>query len=180
MANRLFLGKRGEDKMISIYWFFILFLVTAAVVYMVSLFYNHPYDVREIEVNSLSNKVADCISREGILTQDFFSEGKFNPEFEGSFFEICSITFDVEDELREVGQYYVGVDVYDAARSDLLEFSFKNGNLNLFPSCELKSEGYEKVSRCLKRRMYATSEGRGFLIEITTIVGKTQKNVRNV
>ncbi len=64
------MNKLGTDKIISIYWFAILFIVAAAVVYMASVFYGGPADVREIEANILINQVADCVSQGGYLKEN--------------------------------------------------------------------------------------------------------------
>ena len=59
-------NKKG-DKIISVYWFAILFIVAAAVVYMAALFYGAPYDARGIESDILTNQIADCLSQGGSL-----------------------------------------------------------------------------------------------------------------
>ena len=51
------LNKKGTDKIISVYWFTILFIVAGAIVYMAAAFYGEPYDVREIEANILINQI---------------------------------------------------------------------------------------------------------------------------
>ena len=61
------MNRRGGDKILSIYWFAILILVAGGIFGMVYTFYNHPYDVGEIEANLLVNHVSDCLSRGGKL-----------------------------------------------------------------------------------------------------------------
>ena len=61
------MNKRGAEKIISVYWFVILFLVAGTIAYSVSIFYGNPYDVREIESNILANKIADSNSNGRIL-----------------------------------------------------------------------------------------------------------------
>ena len=60
------------EKLMSVYWFVILFLVAGGVYSMVNVFYGHPYDVREVESNLLSQKIADCVSYGGIINTEIF------------------------------------------------------------------------------------------------------------
>ena len=89
------MNKRGAEKIISVYWFVILFLVAGTIAYSVSIFYGDPYDVREIESNILTNKIADCLSENGKLKYGL-------PEkFEGVFLEECNLNFNTKDEEEQ-------------------------------------------------------------------------------
>lgn len=72
-------NKIGADKILSIYWFAILFIIAAGILAMVYVFYNQPFDVREIEAEILSAKTASCISEQGILDSKWL-EGSENLE----------------------------------------------------------------------------------------------------
>ena len=61
-------NKKG-DKLISVYWFVILFIVAGAIAYMTVSFYGEPYDIREAEAYALTNKVARCLSEAGYLEE---------------------------------------------------------------------------------------------------------------
>ena len=54
------MNKKGGDKIISVYWFAIIFIVATGIVYMVLSFYGKPYDIREIEVDLLTDKIEDA------------------------------------------------------------------------------------------------------------------------
>ena len=60
------MNKRG-DKVLSIYWFAILFIVAGAIVYMASNFYSTPFDVRAVESTALSDQIANCVTSGGIF-----------------------------------------------------------------------------------------------------------------
>lgn len=127
-------NKRG-DKIISVYWFAILFIVTAAVVYMASLFYGAPYDVREIEANILAEHIANCLAEGGYLRQGILN----NENFKENFLEECNLIFNVEDVYgwKEQEQYYLSVSFYEFDQNlpsgigDLLPFNISKGNVNL-------------------------------------------------
>ncbi len=171
------MDKRGTDKMISVYWFFILFLVTAAIVYMVSAFYSAPYDVRNLEANILTNRVADCIYRGGEINGELF-DGEFNSGFEEEFFSVCGLNFEGESRWNGEIQYYVGFDIYRVNDVQNSVYSLAEGNLNLLSNCEIEDEDYDKLAKCVNRRMYVAFEGQQFLVDITGVVRKTEKNVK--
>jgi len=178
--KKLKLNKRGGDKVISVYWFAILILVAGGVFIMVSIFYGHPYDVRQVESELLTNKVVDCLSYGGVLNEALFKDNKVSMGFKESFLEICDITFDVEESFEDEPQYYLRVDFYKAENiNDFFVPSFVAGNLNLVPGCEVQEdEGFEKMVKCNKERIYSTLDGEQYLIEVLSIVKKTEKNVK--
>ena len=149
---------RGADKMISVYWFVILFLVAGAIVYMAGVFYGKPYDVREVEANVLINHIADCIAEGGEFKEKIIdAEGNFLLNND-NFFEVCNLNFNVEDfkGWKEHEQYYVEVE----------EFGIEKGNVNLKDFCTMKEKN------CVERSFYVSKE-----IKILVVVRKTEKNV---
>ncbi len=114
------LNKKG-DKIISVYWFVILFIVVAAVVYMAYLFYGTPYDARAVEARVLKNKIADCLSEGGYLKEKVLTEN-----FKDNFLEKCDLNLNVEDAYGwEDDQYYIKVSFYEFDN----DFSGNLGNL---------------------------------------------------
>src|SRR3990167_8995579 len=104
------MNKTGTDKIISVYWFVILFIVAAAIAYMVISFYGKPYDVRELEANALTNRIADCVSQNGYLREETLSEG-----FKENLLASCDLNFEVEDAYgwKEQEQYYIEIEIVD-------------------------------------------------------------------
>jgi hypothetical protein len=175
------MNKKAQDWTMAIYWFFILFIVTAAVVYMVVLFYGSPYDVRELEANLLVNNVADCISQKGELNKNLIDSGKFNLEFDNNFMTECKLNFHTEssqDGFDTDVQYYVKVSFFNGTNISNPVFSLEQGNNNLASSCEIANEDYQRLVKCITRRFYATSNNNQYLIEITGVVNKGEKNVK--
>ena len=155
-------NRKGTDKMISVYWFVILFIVAGAVVYMAGVFYGNPYDMREVEANVLVNQIADCIAEGGKLKEKIIDEkGNFLLNND-NFFEVCNLNFDVEDfkGWKEQGQYYVEVE----------EFEIEKGNVNLKLHCDKDGKNFPV---CVERSFYVSKE-----IKILVVVGKTEKNVQ--
>lgn len=153
-------NKKGTDKIMSVYWFVILFIVAGAVVYMVGMFYGNPYDVREIEANVLINHIADCIAEGGMLKQVINND---------NFLEACNLDFNVENfkDGEEQEQYYVEIN-FD---KELIT----KGNVNLKDFCNLK----EKSVACVERGFYVLDEEKNSKeIKILSVVRKTEKNVQ--
>ncbi len=170
------MNKHGADKLISVYWFAILFIVAAAIVYMVFIFYGEPYDVRELEANTLTNQVAGCLSEAGYLKPNLFN----NEEFKENFLETCDINLDVEDVYgwKEQGQYYLEINFYDFGtypNSQSL-FEISEGNLNLKSDCDIDNKNFPF---CLEREFYVIDgEDNRYVVSILSIVRKTEKNVQ--
>ena len=164
------MNKKATEKILSVYWFVILILVAGGVFAMVYTFYNYPYDIRDIEVNIMVNRVADCLSTGGKLNSYVFEE-----EFKTDFLEICDLTFDTEEDWNRP-KYYLGVEFYDP---DNLVFDFSKGNKNLISSCGVEKEiEKEKLARCIERDFYSLDGDDLYLVKILSIVRKTEKNVR--
>jgi len=189
MNNHRNLNKKGTDKVLSVYWFTILFIVAAAIVYIVAVFYGNPYDVRDIESNILINKVADCLSEREYLNEKFFDEkGNFLSDGE-TFLKECNLNFNVENfkNWNEQSQHYIEINFYEF-NSDLgigqKEFdSFVVGNVNLKGDCEMKGRNFPK---CAERSFYALKKTKDedvnpdkqIIVKILTAVRKTEKNAK--
>ena len=177
------MNKRGADKIIAIYWFAVLIIIAVAVYAMVSIFYSHHYDVREVEANVLLNKVADCISYKGTINADLLdSSGNFQYSFKNNFLSKCHLNFNVENQLEIGEQYYVKVDF--SLYPDMVTFLFpiEAGNKNLVASCDTQSsvdKDYRLLLKCVEKSFYATG-GRGgqYIIKILSIVNKARQNVK--
>jgi hypothetical protein len=178
------MNKKGTDKILSIYWFLVITLVAGGVFAMVYSFYGPPYDVRDIESEIFAQKIADCISKRGVIEPDFFIERRFNTEIGNTFTERCNFNFNVEEGYgeREEIQYFYKVEFYSPR--DLINpvFSFYDGNSNWESECAIKKENnkdYQRLAKCNERRFYAINEkGEQYLIKILSVIGKSEKNVR--
>jgi len=174
--NKIFKkNKKGTDKILSVYWFAILFIVAAAIVYMVILFYGKPYDVREIESRILTNQIADCLSEGGYLKENILG----NEDFKNNFLKECHLNFDVEDvyDWKELGQYYIEIKFYDFNQNLDLNFDISEGNINLKENCDKEGENFPF---CSERSFYTldkNNKNKQYEIKILSIVRKTEKNV---
>ncbi len=176
--------KKGADKILSIYWFVVLTLVAGGVFAMVYVFYGAPSDVREIEAELLAQKLAHCISRNGLIEENLFLNGKFNPVIRTYFTDRCGITFNVEEGYADENQiqYFYDIEFYSVQDLVNPEFVISDGNLNWKGECFIEksnSKDYLRLVKCKERRFYAVDSGKNqYLIKILSGVGKSEKNVR--
>ena len=161
---------RKGDKIMSIYWFAILFIVTGAIVYMAGVFYGAPYDATRIEERILTNKIADCMAKGGKLRHDVFTD-----EFKNDFLKKCRINLTTKESRIKEEQYYVEINFFGFSEEERLKnHDIKRGNDNL--KLKLIAENVavtEKTFYALKKE----TEERYF-VKITAIVGKADKNRR--
>ncbi len=166
------------DKILVVYWFVILTIITGGVIVVVHNFYSHPYDIRGIETSLLSQKVAGCISHEGLLNKNLFKKKAFNLDFRRDFLKECSLKFyDSQDEQNE---YFVGVDFFSLSQTSKSLFELSAGNSFLKEGCK-KSVGkeYSLLPKCEISRIYSLGpNGEQYLIEITAVIRKLKENVR--
>ncbi len=167
------MNSRGE-KLVSVYWFAILFIVAAGVVYATASFYGQPYDVREVEAEILSDKVAECVSHAGILKPFVFEE-----DFDERFLELCNLNFEVEDykDWQDRGQYYVELNIKNFDTEDFQNLA-NGGNPQLKGFC-VEGNTEKNNPYCLGRELYVLdTEGNQYELTVLTIVRKTDKNVQ--
>lgn len=182
--NLLQKNKKGADKVISVYWFLILVIVAGGIFAMVYTFYGAPYDVREIESNILSQKVADCISQNGKLDSQLISEGNFNEDFKNNFLQNCDLTFETENEFdwNEEQQYFIDINFYTLEDLKIPKEQISAGNLNFISDCAIKdkkNKDYKTFAKCSENRFYALDENNNqYLINILTGIAKLEKNVK--
>jgi hypothetical protein len=170
--------KKGGDKLVSIYWFVILTLIAGGVIGMVSIFYNSPYDVREVESEILAMKVADCVYPGGTLDVRLITGGAWREEFRDNFMERCRLNFDVKKEF-DFEQYYVKVEFYDYQNFNQHLFEISVGNENWVNDCDLKNVEKEKLVKCSEKKFFAKDNSKNvYFVKILSIVRNTEKNVR--
>ena len=89
------------EKILAVYWFLILTIVTGGIIITVNNFYSSPYDVRGVEVHLLNEKISNCISEGGFLNKALFNRTSFNLNFSKNFLSECSLNF---QDIEEIGR----------------------------------------------------------------------------
>jgi len=78
------MNKKGDEKIMSVWNFLIWGVIGIAIVGGVYLIYSAEADVRELQAESLKNKVVDCFVVDGEI-----SEGLFDDKFD--IFSECNL-----------------------------------------------------------------------------------------
>ncbi len=169
------MNKRGAEKILSLYWFAILVIVAGGIFAMVYVFYGAPYDVREIEAGILIDRIADCVSYEGVIDSRIIEGRNFNENFKENFLEECHLVLEENGEL----QYYLEVDFYEFENLGTSVYDVKKGNLNFKSSCVIQEdEEFNKLAKCVDRSFYSLDElNNQYIIKILGVVGKSEQNV---
>ncbi len=177
ICNFLEKNRRGEDKILAIYWFAILVLVAGGIFAMTISFYNHPYDVREIEAEIMINNIADCLSQKGELNSELFNATAFSEDFKNNFLTKCHLNFEAGE--NEEGQYYSEISFYKGGNLNLFSYEIAGGNKNLAASCKIQDEKeYKREATCVEKTFFALNGENLYLIKILSAIGKAEKNVR--
>lgn len=150
-------NKRGAEKIISVYWFAILFIVAGAIVYMVSVFYGEPYDVREVESDIIAGKIAVCLS-----------ENNLDEDLKNNFLEVCHFNFNTDNPD---GQYYIEVSFSDFNTGDKAGDEISAGNINLKDNPNIgKKSLYSK-------NFYVVKNDQELIADIQVITNKENENI---
>jgi hypothetical protein len=132
------INKKNKRGNVFSMWWFVMAVIVAAVIYiMVNMFFQSPIDIRDMEVNSLINQVADCIyyagqfnnninfiSESSLRQKDISSENKLiknEPEIDKEFLiKNCHLNLFDENYPKE-NQYFIQVNIYklDTASNSL-------------------------------------------------------------
>lgn len=99
----LLTDKKGVEKLISVWWFFVLFIIGLGIVFGVMIYYSAETVVKKIEAESLYQRIFDCLVNNGYLNQRIF-ENSFN------VFEGCGLNPDV---FGKGSLFYFKVSVYN-------------------------------------------------------------------
>jgi len=130
------IGKKGGERILSIYLFIIYIIVTIGIVSGVLLVYGKGLDVREAEAGILGSKVVDCLVEQGVLKEEVFSD----------FFDLSDFCrFDFSGE-----EYGVRIEILDFDSKRLLKKK-EFGREDFFEFCDEKGE---RLSKCSEKKLY--------------------------
>ncbi len=168
-------NKRG-DKILSVYWFAVLLIVSGGIFAMVYVFYGVPYDVRDIENHLLINAVADCVSYGGKINSALASNGNLIQN--ANFLSQCNLIFNSSEWEQE--QYYTEVNFYRIGNMDASLLTLKKGNNNWISQCEIQKEEEKKnLVQCSSGIFYSLDDKNNqYIIKILGVVRKSEKNVK--
>ena len=128
MVERFFRNKKGGEKLLSVWWFFVLTIVGVGIVVSVLMFYSAEEDTRSLESEILYNKIIDCIVDNG-----FLSPIVLNQNFD--LMKTCTLD---EKVINEEKLFYIKINILDENGKNLRE-SIVEGNKEFLTQCEIQS-----------------------------------------
>jgi len=130
------MNKKGGEKILSIWWFFILGLVGIAVVGGVLLFYSADFDSRNAEAEIIYDKLANCLNEGGFVDLGLFDDSD-------KIFAKCGLSREIFDK----GYFYFRVTIFDSSGNKEKEISSKVGG-----SFETECNLGEHYPKCVPRK----------------------------
>lgn len=105
-------NKIGGEKLLSIWWLFIITMVGIGIVFGVSMFYSAEVDVRKVEAEILMDRISDCLFEQGMLISnllesdfDIFQECKLNKKvIESDFYIKISVLDESQNVIKEISE----------------------------------------------------------------------------
>ena len=128
----------------SIWWFFVFAIVGTGIVVGVLIFYSASFDTREKQADILSDKISDCLVKDGFLNSDVLVES-FNIS------EKCSLDNGVIN--KDIG-FYLGIQFFNSESKELRK-TIENGVLDYAKECKFQEEGVKGKSfpGCSRKEM---------------------------
>ncbi|MFH1365499.1 MAG: hypothetical protein ABIH28_02870 [archaeon] len=167
------------DKTISVYWFFILFIVSFAIVFIIYSLYGKPLDVRQMEGLFLAEKLADCVSQGGKISPGILDDKGALLINNGNLLKTCGLNFEVEQfKGWNNDQFYVSLLFSQVGGTSLPLVFYGNENLNsLDYNRNFMDSKKNKFPFCVDRTIYSNGADRTYYsIKIIACVRKTEKN----
>jgi hypothetical protein len=160
--------KKGGEKLLSIWWFFVLAIVGGGIVIGVYMYYGADVDVRGVEASVLSKRIVGCIIGNGFLDEDVL-----NPEF--NIYEKCNLG---QEALSD--SYFFKVKFLDESQKELRQV-ISGGNPSFEKDCEItekvKAKKYPKCFTTKENFLYFNNGIKNGILEIITASNNYGKEV---
>lgn len=161
------LNKKGGEKLLSIWWFFVLAIVGVGISAGVLIYHSTDVDIREIEAENLYEKISNCVTEQGFLIDDILKED-FN------IFEECKLK---EEIFWEGSVFYFNIQIFNESGNRIKQI--REGDFSFERDCEIQEEDEEgkKIKaeyypRCIRKKemilYYKDSEIKEAIFEILT------------
>lgn len=162
------MNKKGGEKWLSIWWFFVLAVIGGAIVLGVLIYYSAYVDTREVESDILGEKLVRCFIAEGYLRKDF-NDATFD------VFEKCGIKKEV---FQQGSNFYFKINVYDS-NGAILRQEIREGSYSFDAECQLaQSVEAKNFPRCLQKEesaLYSAENGEILEAKLVVLAASNQE-----
>ena len=153
-------GKKGGEKLLSIWWFFILGVIGGFIVLGVVIYYSADTNTNLIESSILVDKLVDC----------FIVNGDLNKNFLNDSFDLLG-ECNLDKKMFGLGSFlYFNLSIYDG---NFLVREFINGTGSFQTDCKVGMEITAKYfPSCARESYFAKYDGK--LLRIDILGGSNQ------
>lgn len=146
--------KKGGEKLLSLWWFFILGVIGGFIVLGVVIYYNADTNVNPIESSILVDKLVNCLIKDGTLNENVLED-----DFE--IFRQCNL----DGKMFGMGSFlYFNISIYD---SDGLVKEMVNGSGIFQQDCKISGKITGKYfPSCTYENYRADFQNKNYLIQI--------------
>lgn len=150
-------SNKAETKLLAIWWFLVLIIVSAGIILGTSFFRADKIDVRQAEASIMVEKLSSCLVSNGHINQQMISS---------QIFDSCYLN----EKIVNASSIYLGrIRVYDSSNKLIKEYSF--GNNALEANCKIGEvvANSQKFPRCSEKTFFA-SDFDGKIIQLNLLV----------
>ena len=170
MLNNILKNKKGAEKILSLWWFFVLIIIAVGIIIAVFIYSSVDIPIKKLEADILANRVIDCLVKDAQINQDFLDKKL-------DIFEFCNLNKEIIDSS---GKYYLRVDIYDFDGNkdvSLVKDKYKFGVFAIETQCKL--EGKEDYPKCSEKNIYVLDNNdKQFILNV--VAGSKQKVKKEV
>jgi len=160
------INRKGDERVLSLYWFILFIIVAVAIVSAVLIFYSYLLDVRGAEASILADKVIDCLSNDGKL-----NVAKLEEVDKNGLESACNLILKDEskEKYREMkSQYYIQLEVGGklimAGDQDFLAYCGQSSKTN--------------IPICFEKKLFVLNNNEFSSMKIITAVRKVEQNAK--
>ena len=164
----MILKNKKAEKLLSLWWFFVLGVIGGGIVIGVSIYSPADTNVNEIESEILGERILNCIIQGGYLT-DFG---------ESDILEQCNLD---EKMFGKGSDFYFKIEIYRGGELNEGR-SIEKGDFSIEKGCPISlSENLEaeKFPKCFLKKENVLSET-GEILNLILLVGSNQKGEKGV
>ncbi|MEK6935379.1 MAG: hypothetical protein AABW67_01190 [Nanoarchaeota archaeon] len=152
-------SKKGE-KLLSIWWFFVLGVIAGGMVIGVLIYSSADVDIKEIEAGILAERISICLIDNGYLKENIL-EKEFN------VFDFCNLNKTV---FEKGSNFYFNISIYD---SGSLIFNLTEGSYSFENECSIQEKVEAKdFPKCSQQQDSALLNGKN--IQVIILAGSNQ------
>ncbi len=161
------MNRKGDERILSLYWFVIFAIIAIAVVSGVILFYSHPIDVREAEASILIDRVVGCLVQGGKINIVILNRIEGNNNILDNE---CGLIFIDESKsaYKDKGnQFYIAINVSGK--------QINYGNMDYKVYCGT-AESNKNIPICLERKLFVLNGEQLELLKVNVAIRKVEQN----